>query len=145
MENKVYFISDIMKVLPHRYPFLLIDKMEIIEDGVKGIGYKNVTVNEPFFQGHFPNNPIMPGVLQIEVMAQAAGFVIATKGGDLSPKNVLFMNVDKVKFRKPVLPGDCLKVYAEKVKERHNIFVCTGKIFADDKLVCEAELTAMVN
>jgi len=70
MENRVYFIQDIMKVLPHRYPFLLIDRIEIVEDGEKGIGYKNVTVNEPFFQGHFPDNPIMPGVLQIEVIAQ---------------------------------------------------------------------------
>lgn len=144
MENKVYSIGDIMKVLPHRYPFLLIDKMEIVEDGVRGIGYKNVTVNEPFFQGHFPDNPIMPGVLQIEVMAQAAGFVIATKGGDLSKKNVLFMNVDKAKFRKPVVPGDCLKVCVEKIKESHGIFVCVGKIFVNDKLVSEAELTAMV-
>lgn len=144
MENRVYLIQDIMKVLPHRYPFLFIDKIEIIEDGVKGIGYKNVTVNEPFFQGHFPDNPIMPGVLQIETMAQAAGFVIAIKGGSLSKKSVLFMNVDKVKFRKPVIPGDCLEVHVEKVKERRNIFVCTGKIFVEGKLVAEAELTAMV-
>ena len=144
MENRVYLISDIMKVLPHRYPFLLIDKIEILEDGVKGIGYKNVTVNEPFFQGHFPDNPIMPGVLQIEAMAQTAGFVIANKGGNLSKKSVLFMSVDKVKFRKPVVPGDCLKIYVEKVKERHNVFVCTGKIFVEEKLVAESELTAMV-
>ena len=144
MENRIYQIQDIMKVLPHRYPFLLLDRIEIIEDGTKGIGHKNVTINEPFFQGHFPNNPIMPGVLQIEAMAQSAGFVIANKGGNLNPGNVLFMNVDKAKFRKPVVPGDCLDIHVEKVKERRNIYVCTGKIFVNDVLVAEAELTAMV-
>jgi len=144
MESRVYLIQDIMKILPHRYPFLLIDRVEILEDGVKGTGYKNVTINEPFFQGHFPDNPIMPGVLQIEAMAQTAGFVIANKNGSLEKKNVLFMNVDKVKFRKPVVPGDCLEIHAEKIKERHNVFVCTGKVFVKDKLVAEAELTAMV-
>lgn len=144
MENKVYFIQDIMKVLPHRYPFLLVDRVEIVEDGEKGIGYKNVTINEPFFQGHFPGNPIMPGVLQIEVMAQTAGFVIANKGGALEEQGVLFMNVNNVKFRKPVVPGDCLEVHVEKVKEHRNVFVCAGKIFVEGKVVAEAELTAMV-
>ena len=144
MEIKVYLIQDIMKVLPHRYPFLLLDKAEIIEDGVKGIGYKNVTINEPFFQGHFPGRPIMPGVLQIEAMAQTAGFIIANAGGKLEPAEVLFMNVDKVKFRKPVLPGDCLDIHVEKIKERHNIFVCAAKTYVGETLVSEALLTAMV-
>ncbi len=144
MDYKVYKIDDILKVLPHRYPFLMIDRMEIIENGVKGIGYKNVTINEPFFQGHFPGKPIMPGVLQIEAMAQAAGFVIAVSDEKLEPANVLFMNVDKVKFRRPVVPGDRLEIHVEKLKERKNIFVCSGKTFVDGNLVCEAELTAMV-
>ena len=144
MENKIYLIDDIMKVLPHRYPFLFLDRMEIIEDGVKGIGYKNVTVNEPFFQGHFPNKPIMPGVLQIETMAQAAGFVIATKDGNLEPRNVLFMSVDKVKFRRQVIPGDQLEIHAEKIKEHKNIFVCVAKIYVKGSVVSESELTAMV-
>jgi len=144
MENKIYNIQDIMKVIPHRYPFLLLDKVEIVEDGVRGIGHKNVTINEQFFQGHFPNNPIMPGVLQIEAMAQTAGFVIANKGGSLEPKNVLFMSVDKVKFRKSVIPGDCMEMHVEKVKERGRIFVCSGKTYVGETLVCEAEMTAMV-
>ena len=144
MANTVYLIDDLLKVLPHRYPFVMIDRLEVIEDGVKGIGYKNVTINEPFFQGHFPDKPIMPGVLQIEAMAQTAGAVIATKGGDLSPKGVLFMGVDKVKFRKQVIPGDCLTIHVEKLKERHNIFVCAAKAYVNDTLVSEAELTAIV-
>ena len=145
MENRIYFIDDILKVLPHRYPFLLIDKIEIIEDGTKGIGYKNVTVNEPFFQGHFPNKPIMPGVLQIEAMAQAAGFVIANEGGNLTTANVLFMNVDKVKFRRQVIPGDVLELHVEKIKQHKKIFVCTAKAYVNDTLVSEAELTAMID
>ncbi len=145
MEHKIYFIEDILKVLPHRYPFVMIDRLEVMEDGAKGIGYKNVTINEPFFQGHFPEKPIMPGVLQIEAMAQTAGMIIATYNRELKPANVLFMNVDKVKFRKPVVPGDRLEIHAEKVKERHNIFVCLAKAYVDGQLVSEAELTAMVN
>lgn len=144
MEIRKYNIRDIMKVLPHRYPFLLLDTIEVIEDGAKGVGHKNVTINEPFFQGHFPGNPIMPGVLQIEAMAQAAGFVIANKGGNLEQGRVLFMNVDKAKFRKQVIPGDCLDIHVEKIKERRNIYVCAGKIFVGETLVAEAEMTAMV-
>lgn len=144
MEIRKYNIRDIMKVLPHRYPFLLLDTIEVIEDGAKGVGHKNVTINEPFFQGHFPDNPIMPGVLQIEAMAQAAGFVIANKGGNLEQGRVLFMSVDKAKFRKQVIPGDCLDIRVEKIKERRNIYVCAGKIFVGETLVAEAEMTAMV-
>ena len=145
MENKIYTVTDIMKVLPHRFPFLLIDKVEIIEDGIKGIGYKNVTIGEPFFQGHFPSNPIMPGVLQIEAMAQTAGFIIGSEGGNLSSKQVLFMGVDKVKFRHPVLPGDVLEMHTERLKQHRNIVVCSAKAYVKEKLVCEAELTAMIN
>ncbi|MBO4285109.1 MAG: 3-hydroxyacyl-ACP dehydratase FabZ [Alphaproteobacteria bacterium] len=144
MENKVYLISDILRVLPHRYPFVMIDRLEVLEAGVKGIGFKNVTINEPFFQGHFPSNPIMPGVLQIEAMAQTAGMIIATANGELKPANVLFMGVDKVKFRRQVIPGDTLEIHAEKLKERRNVFVCAAKAYVGGALVCEAELTAMV-
>ncbi len=145
MENKIYTITDIMKVLPHRSPFLLLDKVEVIEDGTKGIGYKNVTINEPFFQGHFPSNPIMPGVLQIEAMAQTAGFIIGAAGGDLSQKQVLFMGIDKVKFRQPVLPGDILEIHVQKLKQHRTIVVCSAKAYVNNKLATEAELTAMVN
>lgn len=145
MKNKIYTITEIMKVLPHRFPFLLIDKVEVIEDGIKGIGYKNVTIDEPFFQGHFPSNPIMPGVLQIEAMAQTAGIIICAQKGDLSPKQVLFMSVDKAKFRKPVIPGDKLEIHAEKIKQHKNIVLCTVQSFVDGNLVSQAELTALIN
>ena len=145
MENRIYKINDIMRVLPHRYPFLLVDQIEVINKGEEGIGYKNVTMNEPFFQGHFPDNPIMPGVLQIEAMAQTAGFIIATGFEEEKKTNVLFMGVDKVKFRHQVTPGDRLEIHAKKIKAHRNVFVCEAKAYVSQNLVCEAVLTAMVN
>lgn len=144
--SKIYNIDEIMKMLPHRYPFLLVDRLEIEEPGVKGVGLKNLTMNELFFQGHFPNNPIMPGVLQIEAMAQTAGCVVMSADDDYAEKKrgVLFMSVDGVKFRKPVRPGDQLKMHVEKIKERRNIFVFKGVGMVDDQVVSEAELTAMI-
>ncbi|MBR1825907.1 MAG: 3-hydroxyacyl-ACP dehydratase FabZ [Alphaproteobacteria bacterium] len=146
MEEKVYNIDEIMKMLPHRYPFLLVDRLIVEEPGEKGIGIKNLTMNELFFQGHFPGNPIMPGVLQIEAMAQAAGCIVMAAEGDYetNKRSVLFMSVDGVKFRKPVRPGDQLKMHLEKVKVRHNIFVFKGVSKVDDQVVSEAELTAMI-
>lgn len=144
-DNKVYQIEDIMKFLPHRYPFLLVDRLVVEEEGVKGYGIKNLTMNEEFFQGHFPNNPIMPGVLQIEAMAQAAGaLVVASRGEDEGKPSVLFMSIDGVKFRKPVKPGDQMKMHIEKIKDKGRIFVFRGKCCVDDKVVSEAEFTAMV-
>ncbi|MBR3502090.1 MAG: 3-hydroxyacyl-ACP dehydratase FabZ [Alphaproteobacteria bacterium] len=145
-ENKIYDINEIMKMLPHRYPFLLVDRLEVEEPGVKGVGLKNLTMNELFFQGHFPNNPIMPGVLQIEAMAQTAGCVVMSADENYAEKksSVLFMSVDDVKFRKPVRPGDQLKMHLEKIKERRNIFVFKGVSMVDDQVVSEAELTAMI-
>jgi len=145
-ENKIYNIDEIMKMLPHRYPFLLVDRLEIEETGVKGIGLKNLTMNELFFQGHFPNNPIMPGVLQIEAMAQTAGCIVMSADENYAEnkRSVLFMSVDGVKFRKPVRPGDQLKMHLEKIKERRNIFVFKGVSMVDDQIVSEAELTAMI-
>lgn len=143
-ENKIYYIEDIMKLLPHRYPFLLVDRLEVEVPGEKGMGLKNLTMNEEFYQGHFPNNPVMPGVLQIEAMAQTAGAIVsAAAEGDKTP-NVLFMSIDGVKFRKPVKPGDQMKMYVEKIQSRRNIFVFKGKAYVDDKLVSEAEFTAMI-
>jgi beta-hydroxyacyl-ACP dehydratase FabZ len=143
-ENKIYYIEDIMKLLPHRYPFLLVDRLEVEVPGEKGMGLKNLTMNEEFYQGHFPNNPVMPGVLQIEAMAQTAGAIVsAAAEGDKTP-NVLFMSIDGVKFRKPVKPGDQMKMYVEKIQSRRNIFVFRGKAYVDDKLVSEAEFTAMI-
>ena len=145
-ENKIYNIDEIMKMLPHRYPFLLVDKLGVEVPGEKGIGLKNLTMNELFFQGHFPNNPIMPGVLQIEAMAQTAGCVVMSADENYAEKKrgVLFMSVDGVKFRKPVRPGDQLKMHVEKIKERRNIFVFKGVGTVDDQVVSEAELTAMI-
>ena len=145
-ENKVYNIDEIMKMLPHHYPFLLVDRLEVEEAGVKGVGLKNLTMNELFFQGHFPGNPIMPGVLQIEAMAQTAGCIVMSADDNYADnkRNVLFMSVEGVKFRKPVRPGDQLKMHLEKIRERRNIFVFKGVSMVDDQIVSEAELTAMI-
>lgn len=143
---KVYRIEEIMKMLPHRYPFLLVDRLEVEIPGEKGVGIKNVTMNEEFFQGHFPGNPVMPGVLQIEAMAQTAGAVVVAAHDNYaeSKRNVLFMSIDGVKFRKPVKPGDQLRMHVEKVRERRNIFVFKGEAKVDDQIVSEAEFTAMI-
>ena len=131
-------ILQIQKILPHRYPFLLVDRvMELSE--AKAVGVKNVTINEHFFQGHFPNRPIMPGVLIIEAMAQVGGILILNKTNNMH-KLVYFMSVDKVKFRKPVVPGDQLLLEAELGKVRSRIGQIFGRAFVEGKLVCEGEL-----
>lgn len=145
-EKKIYQIEEIMEMLPHRYPFLLVDRLEVEIPGAKGMGLKNVTMNEEFFQGHFPGNPVMPGVLQIEAMAQTAGAIVVSASDDYkeNKKSVLFMSIDGVKFRKPVKPGDQLKMYVEKIKERRNIYVFKGQSMVDDQVVSEVEFTAMI-
>lgn len=144
--NKILHIEDIMNILPHRYPFLLIDRYEVVTSGEKGIGTKNVTMNEEFFQGHFPGAPVMPGVLQVEAMAQTAGILVMEhlNGTSDEKHSVLFMSIEGVKFRKPVKPGDQLKMHLEKIRERHNVYVFKGQSFVDDVLVSEAEFTAMI-
>ena len=139
-------IRKILEFLPHRYPFLLVDRVNEIVDGEYIKAHKCVSFNEPFFQGHFPGNPVMPGVLQIEAMAQTAGAIVraAEENYAETTKSVLFMSIDGVKFRKPVKPGDQLRMHVEKIKERRNIFVFKGQTTVDGQVVSEAEFTAMI-
>jgi 3-hydroxyacyl-[acyl-carrier-protein] dehydratase len=133
---------DVMKLLPHRYPFLLVDKIiEFIKDE-QIVGVKNVTINEPFFQGHFPDHPVMPGVLILEAMAQVGG-VYAIVANEVGENQVpYFVGIDKAKFRKPVQPGDVLVLSLELQKVRRGIYYFLGKATVDGKLVAEAELKA---
>jgi len=138
-------IREIMGTLPHAYPFLLVDRITEIEIGKRIVGIKNVTYNEPFFQGHFPGRPIMPGVLIVEAMAQTAG-VLAFKSvpQEDSGKPVYFLGLDNVRFRKPVVPGDQLRLELEVTRHRQSIWGFKGKAFVEDKLVAEADLLAML-
>jgi 3-hydroxyacyl-[acyl-carrier-protein] dehydratase len=134
--------QDIQKILPHRYPFLLVDRIIDLEPDKKAVGLKNVTINEPFFEGHFPDFPIMPGVLIIEAMAQVSG-ILAFKSG-AKGNSVFFMSIEKAKFRKPVVPGDQLKFEVAVLKQRTEVWKFSGHAYVDDKLVAEAEFTAML-
>jgi len=138
-------IKKIMNILPHRYPFLLVDKVvEINKEYVRCI--KNVTINEEFFSGHFPGEPVMPGVLIVEALAQAGGLVAFTYYDNLTANDVIvyFMGFDNVKFRKPVVPGDVLELCVSIVKRKGDIWKMRGEAFVDGKLVCEADLMAML-
>jgi len=137
-------IREIQKFLPHRYPFLLVDRIIEIEPGTKAVGIKNVTVNEPFFQGHFPGQPIMPGVLIIEAMAQLAG-VLAFRSGAPVGKSVYFMSIEKAKFRRPVVPGDQLRLEINVLQRRVNVWKCSGNATVEEKLAAETEFTFMIS
>jgi 3-hydroxyacyl-[acyl-carrier-protein] dehydratase len=134
---------EIQKFLPHRYPFLLIDRIIEFEANTKMTGLKNVTINEPFFEGHFPGNPIMPGVLIVEAMAQVAG-ILAFRSG-VKGDTLYFMSIEKAKFRKPVVPGDQLRLEIKTLQRRNNVWKFSGMAFVGDKLVSEVEFTAMVS
>ena len=140
----VYGIEDIMKVLPHRYPFLLVDRILEIEQNKRIVGLKNVTINEPFFQGHFPGHPIMPGVLIIEAMAQVGGMLLMGSVDDPDTKVVYFMSLDNVKFRKPVKPGDQIRFELEIVQIRGKVCKMRGVGKVDGEIVAEADMAAMV-
>ena len=133
-------IKEIMNILPHAYPFLLVDRIIEVEPGKRIIGMKNVTYNEPFFPGHFPGRPIMPGVLIIEAMAQTAGvLVFSSIPEEEHKKPVYFLGIDNARFRKPVIPGDQLRLELEITKHRQSFWGFRGKAFVDEKLVAEAE------
>jgi beta-hydroxyacyl-ACP dehydratase FabZ len=140
--------EEIVKVLPHRYPFLLVDRITELEPGKRVKGIKNVTINEPFFQGHFPGNPIMPGVLIIEAMAQVggvlSGFSMPEDMKKEGPLNFYFVGMDKVKFRKPVVPGDQLVFELVTLRTGSRVWKMAGKAFVNDALVAEAELIAAI-
>ena len=140
----MYTIEDIMKVLPHRYPFLLVDRILEIEENKRIVGLKNVTINEPFFQGHFPGHPIMPGVLIIEAMAQVGGMLLMGSVGDPESKVVYFMSLDNVKFRRPVKPGDQIIFELVIVQLRGSVCKMRGVGKVDGEVVAEADMAAMV-
>lgn len=137
-------IDQIFKLLPHRYPFLLVDKVEIIEEGKRAIGYKNVTINEPFFQGHFPGSPVMPGVLVLEAIAQVGAVILFSSFPEMNNKLVYFMGMDDVKFRNPVTPGDVLRIEVEITRFQGKVGKMEGKAFVGDKLAVQAIQTSMV-
>ncbi|WP_029355841.1 3-hydroxyacyl-ACP dehydratase FabZ [Bosea sp. 117] len=141
--------ADILKVLaalPHRYPFLMIDRIVDIEGDKRAVGIKNVTYNEPHFQGHFPENPVMPGVLILEGMVQTAGAISLLNRGQEDGKRtvVYFTTIDKAKFRRPVLPGDVLEYHMTQISKRRNISWFRGEALVAGQLVAEAEVSAMV-
>ena len=141
--EKAYDILRIMNLLPHRYPFIMIDRILELIPGEKVIALKNVTINEPFFQGHFPGNPIMPGVLIIEAMGQAGALLAAESlPGEQQDSLIYFMSMDKVKFRQPVVPGDQLIFEMKFLKKRAKVFKMSGVALVDGKRVAEAELLA---
>jgi 3-hydroxyacyl-[acyl-carrier-protein] dehydratase len=132
-------------MIPHRYPILLVDQLEEVVLGESAVGLKNVTFNEPHFQGHFPGAPVMPGVLIIEAMAQtAAALVVATLGEEAEGKLVYFMTIDEARFRRPVVPGDQLKLHIQKTRARSKVWKFEGKAYVDGQLAAEAQFGAMI-
>lgn len=138
-------ITQIMKMIPHRYPILLVDRLVDFVEGESAVGLKNVTMNEPHFNGHFPGMPVMPGVLIVEAMAQTSAiFVVKTLGKEAAGKIVYFMTIDNARFRKPVIPGDSLYIHVEKVKQRGQVWKFKGVAKVGDTICAEATFSAML-
>ena len=138
-------IEKIVEMIPHRYPFLMIDRVSDLVPEESAVGHKNVTINEPHFQGHFPSKPIMPGVLIIEAMAQtSAVLVVHTLGGEVEGKLVYFMSVENAKFRRPVQPGDVMKIYVNTKQHRKAVWKFDGVAKVDEQIVAESTFTAMI-
>jgi beta-hydroxyacyl-ACP dehydratase FabZ len=136
-------VNELKNYIPHRFPFLLVDRVLEVEKSKRVVGIKNVSANEHFFEGHFPGNPIMPGVLIVEALAQTAG-ILTNVSADKKFKGVYFMSIEKAKFRKPVVPGDQLRLEVELVKQRNTVLKFSGLAKVDGKVVAEAEFTAMM-
>lgn len=139
-----FAIQEILDFLPHRYPFLLIDRVVEFEPTKRLVAIKNVTINEPFFQGHFPGHPIMPGVLVVEAMAQAGAIIMLAEITDRDKKLIVFTGIERAKFRQSVTPGDQLRIEVDVLSFRSRAGRIEGKAFVEDKLACEATLTCMV-
>ncbi len=137
-------IERILQLLPHRYPFLMIDRIVDVDGDKSAVGIKNVTFNEPYFTGHFPDRPVMPGVLIVEGMVQTAGAICAAASIEARQPIVYFMTIDEAKFRKPVVPGDVLHYHVRKLKQRRNIFRFAAEAKVDGVLVAEAIVSAML-
>lgn len=138
-------INRIMEMIPHRYPLLMVDRVINLVANQSAIGIKNVSISDPIFQGHFPGSPIMPGVLIIEAMAQTAGVVVVhTLGAKAEGKLVYFMSIDSARFRKPVIPGDCLELHVVKQRSRGGVWKFQGEAKVGDSVVAEATYTAMI-
>ena len=144
-ENQTLDIGQIMEFLPHRYPFLLIDRVIEFERAKRIVAIKNVTINEPFFNGHFPGYPVMPGVMIVEAIAQTGGVLMSKSMAlDLERKSIFFMSLDKCRFRAPVRPGDVLRMPVEVIRARPTVAQFKGRAFAGENLACEVEFMAMV-
>ncbi len=145
-EKKTIDITRIMEMIPHRYPFLLVDKIVDLESGIKATGLKNVTMNEPQFMGHFPGAPVMPGVLIVEAIAQTAGLVVVDyMGKEAEGKLVYFMTIDSARFRRPVTPGDVMYIHVEKLQSRGAVWKFQGTVKVDGKVCAEAKISAMIS
>jgi len=144
-QMEILDIQRIMELLPHRYPFLLVDRIIEIDGDNSAIGIKNVTINEHFFQGHFPTHPVMPGVLLIEGMAQTAGALcVANIEESYEPSLVYFMAIDRARFRRPVVPGDTVYYHMKKIRNRGRVWRFKGEAKVDDAIVAESEISAMI-
>ena len=142
--TRVIEVDEIMQMIPHRYPFLLLDRVVDVIPNLRAVGIKNVSVNEPFFQGHFPGHPIMPGVLIVEAMAQTSAVLVIETRGKSAYSLVYFMTIDQARFRKPITPGDTVKIHVEKQRRRGNVWKFYGEARVDGSLMAEATYSAMI-